>query len=767
MTRSSRLSRPARRAAVLWATVVLVLVAALSDSRPALAQRDVIDFIRVQGNQRIEDETVISYMKVVVGDRFDGERIDRSLKSLFATGLFADVSMRREGGTLLVTVVENPIINQFVFEGNKKITDEALAGEVQLRPRVVYTRTKVQKDVARVLELYRASGRFGASVEPKVIPLRQNRVDLVFEIKEGAPTGVQRIVFIGNEHFSDATLRETIQTRQSRWWRFLSSADAYDPDRLSFDRELLRRFYIKEGFADFRVTNAIAELTPDRENFYITFTIDEGPRYRYGEVKMDTTLPDLDTETLWGDVSSETGDWYNAEEVEETVQNLTDAVGSQGYAFVEIRPEVRRNREDLSVDVAFHIDEGPRVYVQRIDITGNVRTLDRIIRRNVRLAEGDAFNSAKMRRSRKLIEDLGFFSDIQVVEEPGDGPDQTIVTVDVAERSTGEVNFGAGFSTVEGPLASIGIRERNLLGRGQNLGLQFTISGIAQNINLQFTEPYFLNRDVAAGFDVFSTARDFDESSFERDLLGFTLRAAYPVTENVSQAVRYSLRREDITALAGASQSILDQSGKNLTSSVGQSLTFNYLDNKLTPTDGYFARWSVDVAGLGGDRHWLRNILEAGYYYPPWDDWVLSVIGEVSNITGLGGEDIQVSDRFFLGGNSFRGFRFAGVGPRDLVNNSSLGGNLLYKLTGEMQFPLGLPDELGIKGRVFAIAGTLTTIDLNDPNIADTGSLRLSLGVGISWDSPFGPIRVDFARPLVKEEFDETEFISFGVGSLF
>jgi outer membrane protein insertion porin family len=755
----------------LLAAAVTLAWALAWATAPGQAQQsgadDTIGAIRVSGNQRIEDQTVISYMDVAIGDSFLSARIDQSLKGLFATGLFADVSMRREGRVLVVQVVENPIINRLAFEGNKRIKDGDLDAEVQLRPRVVYTRTKVQKDVARILELYRRSGRFAAAVEPKVIQLAQNRVDLVFEIKEGPLTGVQRIVFLGNENFSDATLREIILTKQSRWWRFLSSSDNYDPDRLGADRDSLRQFYRREGYADFRVASAIAELTPDRENFYLTFTIDEGQRYRLGKMELESTLPGLNVDDIRDAVTTEEDDWYNAEEIEETIQALTDAVGALGYAFVDIRPQVSRDREGLSVDVTYHIEEGPRIYVQRIDITGNVRTLDRVIRRNVRLVEGDAFNAAKIRRSRQLIQNLNFFSRLDITNEPGDGPDRTVITIDVAEQSTGEINFGAGFSTLEGIIGSAGIRERNLLGRAQDLTLNFTMSKLTQDIRLGFTEPYFLNRDVSAGFDVFNSDREFRESSFLRDVMGFNLRLGYSLTEYLSQRLRYSLRSEEIRPFEGATVSVLSAQGDAVTSSIGQTLLYDKLDNRQDPTEGYFVSWSADIAGLGGSRKWFRNTVEAGQYYSVWDNWVLSGKAEVSHIFGLVDEDVEISDRFFLGGNSFRGFANAGVGPRDVANGNALGGNLLYKTTGEVSFPLGLPVELGVKGRAVTIVGTLTKVDETDFLIADEGSLRMSIGVGVSWASPFGPVRIDFARPVVAEDFDETEFVSFGFGSFF
>ena len=737
-------------------------------SRPAAAQEaGVIRDIRIEGNQRIEATTVISYLRLTAGDRFDGKRIDDSLKSLFGTGLFADVSMQRDGDVLVVKVVENPIINRLAFEGNRRISDEVLTGEVQLRPRKVYTRSIVQSDVARILEIYRRSGRFAARVEPKVIQLPQNRVDLVFEIDEGKLTGVQRITFIGNKAFSNGTLREVVQTKQSRWWRILATTDTYDPDRLSFDRELLRRHYIKNGYADFRVLSAVAELTPDRESFYITVTVEEGERYRFGKVTVESQLLGLDAEALYDVVTTEEDDWYNAEAVESTIQALTDAVGNLGYAFVDVQPDIQRNREQRTIDLVYRIGEGERVYVQRIDITGNVRTLDRVIRRNVRLAEGDAFNTAKMRRSRQLINNLSFFSDVEVSNEPGDAPDQTIVTIDVEEQSTGEVTFGGGFSTSEGPTGTVGIRERNLLGRAQDLGLNFTISGVSQQLDLSFTERYFLNRDVAAGFDIFRTTRDFQNTSFEREDLGFGLRVSYPIAENLAQNLRYTIKNEEIIPDGDAPLSIRQQAGERLTSVVGQGLNYDGLDDRLNPTKGRYARWNVNFAGLGGDKHFLMNSIEGGQYFPFWDDWVLSVIGQAGYIFSLDDGPVLISDRFFIGSTTFRGFASGGLGPRDVINDDALGGNVFYSGTVEMAFPLGLPNELGIRGRVFGIVGSLTDVDLSGPGIVDTGSLRGSLGFGVSWQSPFGPIRIDLSEALLKESFDETEIVSFGFGSSF
>ena len=724
--------------------------------------------VRVEGTQRIEPETVRSYLRLNPGDPFDPVLIDQSLKSIFATGLFADVTLRREGDALIVTVIENPIINRIAFEGNQRLDDETLEAETQLRPRVVFTRTKVQNDVQRILELYRRSGRFAATVEPKVIELEQNRVDLAFEINEGPVTGIESINFVGNRIYSDGRLREEIATSESSFWNFLSSSDTYDPDRLTFDRELLRRFYLSEGYADFRVVSVVAELTPDREGFIVTFTVEEGPRYRFGLIDITTTLRNLDPQVLREDLTVEEGEWYDASAIEESIDNLTERVGTLGYAFVDIRPRADRDREALTIDVVFEILEGPKVFVERIDIQGNVRTLDEVIRREFRLVEGDAFNSAKVRRSRQRIQNLGFFANVEVENEEGSTPDRTIITVDVEEQSTGDLTFGAGFSSNAGPLGSIGLRERNLLGRGQDLRLSFTLSGERSELDLSFTEPYFLDRDLAAGMDLFRIEQEQDESSFDEERIGGALRAGYQITEKVRQVWRYTLARREITDVdSDASLVIQDEEGTRIESSISQEVTYDTRDSRFDPREGVVAGVSTQFAGLGGDVRFVRTALDGGYYYSFTDDLTLSLLGEVGNITGIG-DDTRASDRYFIGGTSFRGFEFAGIGPRDANTDDALGGKNFYTVTTELAFPLGLPEELQVRGRVFGIIGSLWDID-NDTTavIDDESSPRVSIGAGITWNSPFGPVLIDVGYPVVKEDFDESELISFSFGTRF
>ncbi|MBI1205877.1 MAG: outer membrane protein assembly factor BamA [Azospirillum sp.] len=724
--------------------------------------------IRVDGVQRIEPVTVRSYMVVTPGDPFDPERIDQSLKALFNTGLFADVTLRREGDVLVVKVVENPIINRIAFEGNSRIKEDQLKTEVQLRPRVVFTRTRVQSDVQRILDIYRRNGRFAATVEPKVIQLDQNRVDLVFEISEGPRTGVSRINFVGNEQFSDGDLRSQIQTKESRWYRFLSSDDNYDPDRLNYDKELLRRFYLAEGYADFRVVSAIAELTPDKEDFFITFTLEEGERYKFGKIDLVSTLKGLDIEALREQVTTKDGDWYDGNEIETTKLNLVNALGDLQYAFVDIRPRIQRNREALTIELTYEINEGPRVFVERIDVTGNVRTIDKVIRREILLAEGDPFNATKLQRSEQRIKDLNFFEKVNVNTVEGSRPDQSVVQVDVVEQSTGEISLGAGYSTTDGPLADFSIRERNLLGRGQDLRVGATISGIRQEYDLSFTEPYFLDHDLSAGFDLFRITRDLQTySGYNEQSTGMGLRLGYPLTERLRQRLTYGFSHNSIDDVDdGASTFIKEQEGSRNLSVVGQELLYDARNSKSTPTRGYYVRFNTDVAGLGGNAKFVRGRLGSGFYYPIVAKWILNVSGEVGAIVGLG-QDVNIADRYFIGGDTLRGFRTAGIGPRDVATGDALGGKNFQRASVELSFPVGLPEEFGLSGHLFSDAGTLTGLDRTGPTVQDTGSLRLASGVGVGWKSPFGPIRVDLAIPILKEEFDKKEEFRFSFGTRF
>ena len=687
-------------------------------------------------------------------------------------------------------MVENPIINRIAFEGNSKLSDKELSAEVQARPRVVYTRTRVQTDVRRITELYRRQGRFAATVEPKIIQLPENRVDVVFEINEGPSTGICAINFVGNRWFSDSTLRGVTETKESRWYRFLSTSDSYDPDRVAYDRELLRKFYLSEGYADFRVVSAVAELTPDRDAFILTFTVDEGERYRFGNVDVDIALKDLPREAVLPLLTVRSDDWYNAEAVERSIAVLTDALGNRGYAFVEIRPEVTRNREAHTVDIVFRVQEGPRVYVERIDITGNIRTLDKVIRREFRLVEGDPFNTTRMQRSKERIQNLGFFKKVEVTNTPGSAPDRTVILVDVEEQSTGELSLGVGFSSSDGPLVDVHVRERNFLGRGQDLRLGTVLSFRSQQVDVSFTEPYFLDKNIAAGVDLFAIKTSPTSSFFtggtpayQQTSYGTALRAGYQVNEDLRQTWKYTARSDDITDVASnASLFIQLQAGTRQTSAIGQVLLYDRRNNRIDPTDGYFASIGNDFAGVGFGVRYLRNKANVGYYYSVAPQWVLSFTGEAGYIFGWGGDPVFLQDRFFVGGDNLRGFQPAGIGPRDIVSGDALGGNKYYLGSVALGVPLGLPKELGLAGRVFTDFGTLWSNDVKNmtltpqqlaanggvpPDVKDTAALRVSAGVGVTWTSPVGPIRLDVAYPVKKELFDKTQFFHVSFGTRF
>jgi outer membrane protein insertion porin family len=759
--------------------LLLALVVAVSfQATSALAQGTsdpVIKRIVVEGNQRIEESTVLSYMVIKEGASYSQAQVDQSLKTLFGTGLFADVQIQQDNGVVKVKVVENPIINRVAFDGNSKVSNKSLEEEVQLKPRMVFSRAKVQGDVQRILEIYRRSGRFAAQVEPKTVQLGQNRVDLVFEINEGPTTGVSRIVFIGNKAYSDGTLRSRIATTESVWWNFLQSNDNYDPDRLTFDREQLRRFYLSEGYADFRVISAVAELAPDRSGFYITFTIEEGERYNFGKVDIDTKLKDIPIADLKELIRFNGGQQYNAELIDKSVDALTTAAGTKGYAFVDIRPRVRRNKDDRTVDVVFKVEEGPRVYVERINIVGNTRTLDKVIRREIRFVEGDAFNRVLINRSRSRIRGLGYFKKVEISEEPGTSPDRTVVNVEVEEQSTGEFSISAGFSSADNVVGAVSLTEKNLLGRGQFLRLQVSVSSIRQQVDLRFTEPYFMDRNISAGFDIYNQYQIFDESNYEASIRGIGLRLGFPLSEFGRLGLRYTLRQDDITIVGPVGDV---EEGISLLSSAGFTYVYDDKDDPLEPKNGVDLMWSFDIAGLGGDKEYIRTEISGDWFKRLWyDDLILNVSASAGYIIAYGADQLSANDRFFKGGATFRGFETSGIGPRELSvfgTPPSVGGEAYAIGTVELRFPNFLPDELGIKTAVFTDVGTVGLVadkpvcgPIPASCIVDNMAIRASAGLSVYWNSPFGPVRLDFSQVLNKEDYDQTESFRFSAGTKF
>ncbi len=745
-------------------------------SSPAVAQYsetqefDTVREIRIDGAQRIEPSTILSYLDIDAGDAVTSASLNQALKNLYATGLFADVALRQDRGVLMITVTENPIINQVAFEGNDEVKDSELLSEISLRPRQVFTQTQIQNDLTRVYDIYRRLGHFSANIEPKIIKLDQNRVNLVFEIDEGAVTKIKGIRFVGNEAYSDDALREELATKEDRWYRLFGNTDRYDPDRIEFDKELLRRFYLKQGYADFQVVSANAELAKSEKDFFLTFNLDEGDRYKISTITINSELRGFDGAVLRDNVTFLPGQWYNADEIQNSIDSMTDSLGDRQYAFVDIRPNIKRNADDDTLDISFNINESPRVFVERINVNGNLRTIDKVIRREISLSEGDPYSRTKLARSEQRIRDLGYFEAVEVNTTQGSAPDRVIIDVTIREQSTGELSIGAGFSTNDGPLADLRIRERNFLGKGQDVLLATTIAGDRTQFDASFTEPYFLDRNLAAGVDAFRITRDLqDESSYDQEQTGGALRIGYPLSEKWRQTFKYRIEQNEITDVnSNASRFIRDQEGERITSAVGQRLTFDDRDSRLFPTEGLFSWFDTEVAGLGGDARYVSGKIGSNYYIPVYKKKVIfDLLAEVGAIGGYGDEDVQINERFYLGGTTLRGFEQAGVGPRDTSTDDSLGGNFFYRGSAEFKFPIGLPEELGVAGHAFSDFGSLWNIDETGADIADENSLRASAGVGISWRSPLGPVRVDFAQPILEEDFDKDEVFRFSFGTRF
>lgn len=749
---------------------ILVTASCIALASPAMAQTgSVVRDVRVQGNQRIEASAVKTYFAIEPGKTATQYDLDAGLKKLYDTGFFADVSVNEQDGVITVHVVENPSINEVIFEGSDQISKEDLEKEITLKSRSIYTRTKVQNDLKRLLDVYRRSGRYSAEITPQIIPMEQNRVNLVYNITEGQKAYIEKITFIGNDSYDAQTLQHIINSQQERWYQFMTDSDKYDPDRLQYDQELLRKFYFENGYADFKVKSAIAELSPQRDAFYLTFTIEEGEPYTLGKVDVVTKLPKARVPDMSKAISTQGGDTYNATEVEDSINRMTDVLGDAGFAFVDINPETkRRPGKEKIIDLTYNIAEGPKVYVERINIFGNQRTLDEVIRREFKLAEGDAYSTSKLKRTEQRLNNLGYFEKVDIQRKPGSAPDQTQLDVAVTEKSTGELSFGAGFSTADGPLADVGIKEKNFLGRGQELRARAMVGGNRQQYNIGFTEPYFLDRELDAGFDLYKTVQDYqDNSTFDREAIGAVARLGYSLSEHLKHQLRYTIEESQISNVDDdASQYIKLQEGKDLASIVGHSLVYDERDNKFSPTSGYFWRFNQDVAGAGGDDHFLRHELQGEYYVPLAKKFTFTTNGSVGNITGLN-EDVRINHRFFMGSQQIRGFANAGIGPRDTATTDALGGNSYYTASAEVRFPLGLPEDLGITGASFVDAANLWDSDSQGPGIADDGTTRVSAGFGVAWSSPFGPIRIDFALPIQKEDYDETELIRFNFGTRF
>ena len=793
----------------------------------ALAQN-----VTVRGNQRVDEDTIRSAFALQPGETLSDEKIRRGERDLLSTGQFRDVRAARAGNGVAVTVVENAVVNRVTFEGNSKVKTDILTGEVQTKSRGPFSRAQVDSDVERIREIYRRSGRGDAKIEAKVTDAPNGRTDVAFVIVEGDKTGVSTIDFVGNKAFSGYRLRNVMTTTESNFLSFLKTSDIYDPERLASDLELIRRYYLKNGYADFRVVDTDVHLDSEKKGYVITITLDEGDQYSVGAVNVESRIPDVDVGRLKSSVRSSTGDVYNAEAVERSVEEINKQVAARGYAFAQVRPRGDRDPVAKQIGLSFVVEQGPRVYVERINIRGNTRTRDYVIRREFDLGEGDAYNRILVDKAERRLKSLGYFKTVKVTNEPGSAPDRIIINVEVEDQPTGAFQIGGGYSTADGVLGDLSITEKNFLGRGQYAKLGFSLGQRTQGVEFSFTEPYFLDQRIAAGFDIFSKYQDNTKvSRFESTTTGFTLRAAFPIDDNFTVGTRYSLFQQDIkipntssqpyndcsvpipglTPAIGAatvfnscltngeaSVAIKESRGSTLTSLAGLTFIYNTLDTPESPTKGLILDVRPDVAGLGGDSQYLRVSGDARYYYPLYEDITGLVRFQGGHVEAIGGQPLRLLDHYFLGPSLVRGFSASGIGPRDGspgVDSSSnaIGGTTYFGGSLEAQFPIfGLPRELGLRGAVFADAGSLFDykgrkfFDLNGNGVRDCtvaapvvaqsecltpinngSTIRSSVGVSLLWSSPLGPIRFDVAQALSKARGDQTQFFRFGGGTAF
>jgi outer membrane protein insertion porin family len=738
---------PAPPAVVAPAPQVLAVPAPVQEVRT-------IRSIRVEGSQRLEPETVLSYTRLRVGDSFTNETVDQAIKDLLASELLADVSIDTTGGNLVIRVRENPVINRVIYEGNKRLKNDKIQKEVKLAPRQIFTRTAVRADVARIIELYRRQGRFAARIEPKMVSLDQNRVDVIFEIDEGPKSKVRQINIIGNEVFSDGKLRGEMATKTSSLMNILSSNTSYDQDRLAYDQQKLRQFYLTEGYADFRVISAVAELTPDKKDFIITYVVEEGPRYKFGPVTVDSAIRDFDDKRLATALSIKEGQYYNAKAVEDTVEQLSETAGAFGYAFADVRPDYQRDREALTMALNFHIGESNRTYIERIDITGNRQTQDKVIRREFRVAEGDAFNTFLVKRSQDRINSLGYFQDkFEIERKEGSAPDRIVLSANVEERPNGELTLSAGFSSLERFILQASIRQRNFRGMGQTVSASVDYSSYSKSVELGFTEPYLFNTNIALGgtlfrqdYNAFNYIGSDRSTTYSQVATGGQLVAGLPLTEYWTLSARYTLRQDNVTLDESsfytngacdplkAGRYYCEAVGNRITSLVGVSLIYDSLNSRLRPSRGQRLSAGVDFAGLGGEVRYLRARFDGDKYWNVGSGFIFSVSAEGGYIHSLekskaGIDPVRITDRFYLGEPQFRGFDIRGVGPRvqrigftgtaaagnqllvtdeDQIVDDALGGKAYYLTKAELEIPLGAgAAEMGLRPSIFVMAGSL------------------------------------------------------------
>ena len=768
---------------------------AYGQTAPAQAAQPVpsggaIAAINVSGNRRIESDTITSYMVVQPGDTFDPQRINESLKTLYATGLFSSVSITRDGNNLNVAVEENPTVDQVLFSGNKTVADKDAQAAISLKARSVFTPAAAEADRRALLELYAKKGFYNATVTPNIIKLPDNRVNVVFQCADGTQTLVSRITFIGNDHFSQTQLREIVSTRQSAWFRFLSSSDQYNSDRVEYDEYLLHKFYLHKGYAGFNIISANAELSPDRKSFYLTFDLSEGPRYKVSSVKIVSGIRTLQDKDLRGLVPISAGDWFDGDAVEEGVNALSTRALNLGYAFAQVNPEVTPDPVHKTIAITLNVIDGPRVYIQRIDITGNTRTEDKVIRRELTVAEGDGYNQAKIDKSTQNIKDLGFFKDEKITSSAGSTPQQVILNTAVTEQATGQFSLGGGYSSDLGALVNAGLSQNNFLGTGINTSINALLAQRGTQINLGVTDPYFLDRNLIAGFDLFRTETDsFTASSsnfsYSESDLGGDIRLGYRFNDHVRQSFTYTLSERDVFDIAtGSSIYITNEAGVSSLSQISQTLTFDYVDNDQSPTSGLNVDLTTDFAGLGGSAKYIRISPDITYYIPlerlfGSNAWVLKFSGTGGYLIPLFGYQDRIVDRFFLGGDSLRGFADGGVGPSTVQtaadsaagqndSDQEIGGRVMWTQSTELHFPLPVSPDLGVSGFSFVDIGSLYgAATIQGQPIEDSSAPRIGAGVGVSWNTPFGLINLSIAQPILKQPGDQIQQFRVSFGTRF
>jgi outer membrane protein insertion porin family len=751
------------------ALLVLWIFSSHYNSIPAQAQTATeqvrISDIKVTGNRRVAEGTVLSYLPVQVGDLVSQGALNQSLERLFATNLFTDLKLDLDGSVLLVTVVEKPIINRVSIEGNDVISDERLLEVVDVQPRRVYDRKLALGAAAKLLDVYRAGGRFGAVVEPKIIKLNDNRVDLVFEVDEGPLIKIETIVFSGNKNFSDAALTQAIVSRERRWWAFLTPNDKYDEGRLDYDVRLLRQFYLSRGYADINVSRARGGLLPDRSGFALTFLIDEGVRYKVNDIKISSQIENIDLEAIRDLMKFGDDQWYDVRQLEQGLLDVSNQLGVYGYAFVDVTPQIVTDPSTGLLDIEVSIGQARRNFVERIEFIDNTRTLDSVIRREFELVEGDAFNQLKLDRSVRNVRNLGYFSKVDVQNIQGSSVDQTITRVTVEEQSTGDFSIGVGYSSLDKTSFTLGINERNFLGTGRRASASISKSDTSLDFVLGLSQPYLFGRDLTGSIDLFKTKSTANQTAVNRT--GVDLGVRFAAARDIYHRVSYELATSKITNTSTSATSSTGENGKSLLkSAVSYTIGRDTRDSRFDPTEGTYAEISETFSGLGGDVKFLRTNLRAGHYKPfLFKSVVLGLKGRVGNVNGLG-DDVTQSERFFLGGQSVRGFDTGGIGPRDTGSKAAVGGNNVYNGTVEIVSNLGVTKDAGIRWTVFSDFGSVWETDFpSGVTEPDDQTMRSSVGVGLLWNTVIGPLSFYWAKPVNEAKHDKTKTFQFSIGT--